>query len=269
MYTKCGMEKARCVFDGMPEKYTVSWGNMIQEYASNGLPKEAIDLFFQMQKENLKRDCNAMVGVLSACAIDEGRRYFNNTTRVFSLTPTIEHYGCMVELLGCTALLDEAYELSKSMSVDANCSVWGSMGGRRLHRNTQLAELVLKQIIELEPWNSAHYVLLSNIYSASHKWDEGSRYQITNESARDEENPGLQLDRRIESSRLCSDHRFRILLGHRRGRKGAFPWLSSEKLAVAFGLISTAPTDTNRVVNNLRVCRNCHEAIKLVSKITG
>lgn len=60
------MEEARGVFDGMREKDIVSWSSMIQGYASNGLPKEAVDLFFQMQKENLKPDCYAMVGMLSA-----------------------------------------------------------------------------------------------------------------------------------------------------------------------------------------------------------
>lgn len=143
MYTKCGMEKARCVFDGMPEKDTVSRGNMIQEYASMGFLKRQYTSSFKCSSHGRRSFClckfrsarirglaSNLMRVLCVCCdaglVDDGRRYFNNTTSVFSLTPTIEHYGCMVELLGCTCLLNEAYELIKSMSVGANCSVWGA-----------------------------------------------------------------------------------------------------------------------------------------------
>ncbi|CAI0428325.1 unnamed protein product [Linum tenue] len=128
----------------------------------------------------------------------------------------------MVDLLSRAGLLDEAHQLIKSMPMEANAVVWGSLlGGCRLHRDTQLAEHVLKKLVELEPWNAGNYVQLSNIYSA-----------------KDEE-------------------------------KEHFLGCHSEKLAVAFGLISTGPAEVIRVVKNLRVCGDCHEAIKLISKITG
>lgn len=289
MYAKCGnMEKARYAFDGVPVKDIITWSTMIQGYASNGLPKEALDLFFQMQKEKLAPDRYSMVGVLSACArlgalelgdwasklmdieeflsnpvlgtalidmyakcgsmtqaweifkrmkekdvvvwnaaisglamnghvkpafglfgqmeksgilpnantfmgllcgcthvglVNDGRRYFDSMNRVFSLTPTIEHYGCMVDLLARAGLLGDAHQLIKNMPMEANCIVWGALlGGCRLHKDTQLAEYVLKKLIELEPWNSGNYVLLSNIYSASHKWDAAAKIRsIMNE----------------------------------------------------------------------------------------
>ncbi|PQP94181.1 putative pentatricopeptide repeat-containing protein [Prunus yedoensis var. nudiflora] len=404
LYAKCGqMMKARGVFDGMHEKDIVSWSSMILGYASNGLPKEAIDLFFQMQKENLKPDCYAMVGFLSACArlgalelgdwasslidiheffmnpvlgtalidmyakcgsmvqawevfqgmkkrdhvvwnaamsglamnghvkavfglfgqvekngiradgntfmgllcgcshaglVDEGRRYFNNMSSVFSLTPTIEHYGCMVDLLGRAGLLDEAYSLIKTMPMKANSVVWGALlGGCRLHAHIQFAELVLKQLIELEPWNSAHYVLLSNIYSASQKWDEAAytrsrmneqgmkkipgcswievngvvyEFLVGDKSHALSEKIYTKLDELAKELKLAgyvptTDF---VLFDIEEEEKEHFLGCHSEKLAIAFGLISTAPKDTIRVVKNLRVCGDCHEAIKLISKIT-
>ncbi|CAL8165799.1 unnamed protein product [Prunus armeniaca] len=404
LYAKCGqMEKAQGIFDGMLEKDIVSWSSMIQGYASNGLPKEAIDLFFQMQKENLKPDCYAMVGVLSACArlgalelgewasnlmdkheffvnpvlgtalidmyakcgcmiqawevfkgmkkrdhvvwnaamsglamnghvktvfglfgqvekngirpdgntfmgllcgcshaglVDEGRRYFNNMTSAFSLAPTIEHYGCMVDLLSRAGLLDEAYNLIKTMPMKANSVVWGALlGGCRLHRQTQLAELVLKQLIELEPWNSAHYVLLSNIYSASHKWDEAADTRSRMNEQGMKKIPGCswievkgvvheflvgdkshalsekiyakldELAKELKAVGYVPTTDF-VLFDIEEEEKEHFLGCHSEKLAIAFGLISTAPKDTIRVVKNLRVCGDCHEAIKLISKIT-
>ncbi|XP_024189451.1 putative pentatricopeptide repeat-containing protein At3g08820 [Rosa chinensis] len=405
LYAKCGnMEKARLVFDGIAEKDIVAWSSMIQGYASNGLPKEAVDLFFQMQKENLKPDCYAMVGVLSACSrlgalelgewasnlvdrneifmnpvlgtalidmyakcgsmvqawevfkgmkkkdhvvwnaamsglamnghvkavfglfgqvekygfrangntfmgllcgcshaglVDEGRRYFNNMTRVYSLTPTIEHYGCMVDLLGRAGLLDEAYQLIESMPMKANSVVWGALlGGCRLHRDTQLAELALKQLIELEPWNSAHYVLLSNVYSASQKWDEAANIRSRMNEQGLQKIPGcswievngvvhefLVGDKSHELSdkiyakldELAKDLKAAgyvpttdfVLFDIEEEEKQHFLGCHSEKLAIAFALIATAPQDTIRVSKNLRVCGDCHQAIKLISKITG
>ncbi|KAK2424776.1 Tetratricopeptide repeat (TPR) superfamily protein [Trifolium repens] len=405
MYAKCGsMEEARCVFDGMVEKDVVCWSAMIQGYAYNGLPREALELFFEMRKVNVRPDCFAMVGVLSSCArlgalelgnwakslmddeeflsnpvlgtslidfyakcgsmeealgvyktmkekdrvvfnavisglsmyghfgaafgvfsqmgksgiwpdentfvgllcacthaglVDDGRRYFNSMSRVFSVTPTIEHYGCMVDLLGRAGLLVEAHNLIKGMPMKANAIVWGALlGGCRLHRETQLAEHVLKQLIELEPWNSGHYVLLSNIYSASRRWDEAEKIRSTLNEKGMQKLPGyswVEVDgvvheflvgdtshpisqkiyEKLES--LFKDLREAgynpttefVLFDVEEEEKEYFLGCHSEKLAVAFALISTGAEDVIRVVKNLRVCGDCHEAIKLISKVTG
>ena len=405
MYAKCGnMEKARSVFDGMPEKDIVSWGAMIQGYALNGLPKEAIDLFLQMQRENVKPDCYTVVGVLSACArlgalelgewvsglvdrneflynpvlgtalidlyakcgsmsrawevfkgmkekdrvvwnaiisglamngyvkisfglfgqveklgikpdgntfigllcgcthaglVDEGRRYFNSMYRFFSLTPSIEHYGCMVDLLGRAGLLDEAHQLIRNMPMEANAIVWGALlGACRIHRDSQLAELVLKQLIELEPWNSGNYVLLSNIYSANLKWDEAAKVRLSMNEKRIQKPPGCswievdgivheflvgdkyhplsekiyakldELTKKMKVAGYVPTTDF-VLFDIEEEEKEHFLGCHSEKLAIAFGLISATPTAVIRVVKNLRVCGDCHMAIKLISSITG
>ncbi|KAF3448020.1 hypothetical protein FNV43_RR08728 [Rhamnella rubrinervis] len=405
MYSKCGnMEKARCVFDGMPVKDIVSWSSMIQGYASNGLPKEALDLFYKMLKENTKPDCYAMVGVLSACArlgalelgewasslmdrneflsnpvlgtalidmyakcgsmvqawevfkgmkdkdlvvwnaamsglamnghiqaafglfgqleksgiqpsgntfmgllcacthaglVGDGRRYFNSMNRIFSFSPTIEHYGCMVDLLGRAGLLDEAHRLIKSMPMEANAVVWGGLlGGCRLHRDTQLAEVVLKKLIELEPWSSGNYVLLSNIYSASQKWDEAVNIRSKMNDQGIKKIPGCswvevdgvvheflvgdkshplaekiyvkldELGKELKAAGYVPTTEF-VLFDIEEEEKEQFLGYHSEKLAIAFGLIATSSKDVIRVVKNLRVCGDCHEAIKLISKITG
>ncbi|CBI18084.3 unnamed protein product, partial [Vitis vinifera] len=307
MYAKCGnMEKARSVFDGMPEKDIVSWGAMIQGYALNGLPKEAIDLFLQMQRENklgIKPDGNTFIGLLCGCThaglVDEGRRYFNSMYRFFSLTPSIEHYGCMVDLLGRAGLLDEAHQLIRNMPMEANAIVWGALlGACRIHRDTQLAELALKQLIELEPWNSGNYVLLSNIYSANLKWDEAAKVRLSMNEKRIQKPPGCswievdgivheflvgdkyhplsekiyakldELTKKMKVAGYVPTTDF-VLFDIEEEEKEHFLGCHSEKLAIAFGLISATPTAVIRVVKNLRVCGDCHMAIKLISSITG
>ncbi|KAG5253495.1 hypothetical protein IMY05_001G0115700 [Salix suchowensis] len=158
----------------------VVWNAAISGLAMSGHVKDAFGLFGQMEKSGIKPDRNTFVGLLCACThaglVDEGRQYFNSMERVFKLTPEIEHYGCMVDLLGRAGCLDEAHQLIKGMPIEANAIVWGALlGGCRLHRDTQLGEVVLKQLIALEPWHSGNYVLLSNIYSASHKWEDAAK----------------------------------------------------------------------------------------------
>ncbi|XP_022144577.1 putative pentatricopeptide repeat-containing protein At3g08820 [Momordica charantia] len=405
MYVKCGnMERANLIFHAMPEKDIVSWSTMIQGYAFNGLPKQALDLFFQMHSQNLKPDCYAMVGVLSACArlgaldlgnwastlmdrheflsnpvlgtalidmytkcgsvaraweifqamekkdrvvwnammvglsmnghakavfslfslvekhgiqpdentfigllcgcthggfVNEGRQYFDSMKRVFSLTPSIEHYGCMVDLLGRAGFLGEAQQLINSMPMKPNAVVWGALlGGCRLHRDTHLAEQVLMKLIELEPWNSGNYVLLSNIYSASHRWEEAEKIRSTMKEHRIQKIRGCswievdgivhqflvgdkshsfsekiyakldELSRELKEAGHMPTTEF-VLFDIEEEEKEHFLGCHSEKLAVAFGLISFPKNHIIRVVKNLRVCGDCHEAIKLISKITG
>ncbi|KAJ6913345.1 hypothetical protein NC651_015764 [Populus alba x Populus x berolinensis] len=284
-YVKCGnMERACSVFDGMLEKDIVSWSSMIQGYASNGLPKEALDLFFKMlnEKSGIEPDGNTFVGLLCACThaglVDEGRQYFNSMERVFTLTPEIEHYGCMVDLLGRAGFLDEAHQLVKSMPMEANAIVWGALlGGCRLHRDTQLVE---------------------DIYSASHKWDDAAKIRSIMSERGIKKVPGyswIEVDGVVheflvgDTSHPLSEKIYAklgelvkglkaegyvpttdyVLFDIEEEEKEHFIGCHSEKLAIAFGLISTAPNDKIRVVKNLRVCGDCHEAIKHISRFTG
>nr|UPT48596.1 pentatricopeptide repeat protein AaPPR415 [Agave angustifolia]UPT49900.1 pentatricopeptide repeat protein AaPPR1292 [Agave angustifolia] len=404
LYVKCGcMERARSVFDGMVEKDVVTWSAMIGGYASNGLPREALELFFKMEKENLRPDCFTMVGVLSACArlgalelgyrvsglmdmrefllnpvlgtalidmyskcgstarawavfegmkerdlivwnamitglvmtghqkvsfglfaqmeklgiqpegntfvgllcgcthaglVEDGRRYFKGMSHIYGLTPRIEHYGCMVDLLGRAGLLEEAHQKIKEMPMEANAVVWGALlGGCKMHRDIHLAEHVLKKLIELEPWNSGNYVLLSNIYAANGKWDESAKLRLVMKEKGIQKMPGsswVELNGIVhefhvgDKSHPLTEQIYSKLdeLGKKLKAMGYEPTTEvvlfdiedeekehslghhSEKLAIAFGLICTGPEETIRVVKNLRVCNDCHAAIKLISKIT-
>ncbi|XP_016448504.1 putative pentatricopeptide repeat-containing protein At3g08820 [Nicotiana tabacum] len=404
MYAKCGnLARAREVFDEMVEKDVVSWSAMIQGYAANGLPKEALELFHKMQGENLRPDCYSMVGVLSASAklgalevgesatrlmemdeffsnavlgtalidmyakcgrmfsaweifkqvkvkdrviwnavisglamhghvksafccfgqvekhgmkpdgntfmgllcacthaglVDDGRKYFRSMTHLYSLERNIEHYGCMVDLLGRAGLLDEAHSLIESMPMKANAIIWGALlSGCRLHRDTKLAEHVLKQLIELEPWNSGNYVLLSNIYASNNKWDDSEKIRSTMNERRMQKIPAyswIEIDGIVHEflvgdtyhpisdkiydklSELSKELREAgyvpkteyVLFDIEEEEKEHFVGCHSEKLALAFGLLSTKASDVIRIIKNLRICGDCHTFFKLISKIT-
>eukprot|EP01018_Ginkgo_biloba_P027696 Gb_25126 [translate_table: standard] len=178
MYAKCGcIENARKVFDKMPIRNVVSWSTMIAGYGMHGYGKEAIQLFEQMQYSGTKPNRVTFTGVLSACChaglVHDGYRFFECMSRDYHITPALEHYCCMVDLLGRAGCLIEAQDFVNKMPIEPDAAVWLSLlGACRIHTNVELGELVAEQLFALDPKNAAHYVLLSNIYAAAGRWDD-------------------------------------------------------------------------------------------------
>ncbi|XP_058081141.1 pentatricopeptide repeat-containing protein At2g20540-like [Magnolia sinica] len=178
MYAKGGsLRDARQVFDGMGERSVVSWNAMIAGFAMHGFGEDAVWLFEEMEREGVEPNDITFIGVLTACAyaglIREGRRYFSCMAEEYGITPKVEHYGCMVDLLGRGGYVIEAHELIKSMPISPDAGIWGAlMGACRTHGYLELAEHALICLLELEPWNAGNYVILSNIYAARGRWDD-------------------------------------------------------------------------------------------------
>ncbi|KAM2016791.1 hypothetical protein TB2_046933 [Malus domestica] len=175
MYAKCGnLDLARRVFDMMEEKNEVSW-NIISAYGNHGRLKESLVLFHEMLGNGILPDHVTFLGVLSACgyagAVDDGILYFCSMIEEYGIPARLEHYACMVDLLGRAGHLHEAFEIMKSMPFSPDSGVWGTMlGACRLHGNVELAEEVSRYLFELAPQNSGHYILLSNILADAGKW---------------------------------------------------------------------------------------------------
>jgi hypothetical protein len=124
----------------------------------------------------VKPDGITLLGVILACThgglVDEGKLLFNSITEEFGLKPRIEHYGCMVDLLGRAGLLKEAENLILSMPVEPDAIIWGALlGACSFHGNIELAEIAVDKLMRLEPQNTANLVILSNIYASCGKWD--------------------------------------------------------------------------------------------------
>ncbi|KAL4200620.1 hypothetical protein AMTRI_Chr02g254500 [Amborella trichopoda] len=184
MYAKCGcIEKAVCVFEEMRERDLVTWNVMIGGLAMHGHGLQALAIFRRMREERERPDGITFVGILCACThaglVDEGSRHFHSMTHDYHITPTIEHYGCMVDLLGRAGRLEEALELIKGMPIEVDNVVWSSLlGACRTFGNVIVAEYAIEQLIKIEPTNPANYVLLSNIYAAAGRWKEAARMKV-------------------------------------------------------------------------------------------
>ncbi|KAD5961086.1 hypothetical protein E3N88_12559 [Mikania micrantha] len=176
MYAKCGsLNKALNIFNKMCKKDLVSWNAMIHGLAMHGHGSEALDLFSKMKQEGFAPDKVTFVGVLCACThggyADEGIQYFYTMERDYGIPPEIEHYGCVIDLLGRVGRLQEAFRLVRTMPVEPNVIIWGAiLGACRLYNAVELAQDVLKHLVRLEPQNAGNYSMLSNIYAATGNW---------------------------------------------------------------------------------------------------
>lgn len=302
MYAKCGSVKvARALFERLREKRVVSWNAIITGYAMHGLAVEALDLFEQMRKE-ARPDHITFVGVLSACSrghlLDEGQALYNLMVRDYGINPTVQHYTCMIDLLGHCGQLDEAYDLIRNMSVKPDSGVWGALlNSCKIHGNVELAELALEKLIELEPDDSGNYVILANMYAQSGKWEgvEKLRQVMINKGIKKNiACSWIEVKNKVyaflagDVSHSNSDAIYAELkrlegLMHDAGyapdtgsvfhdveedEKTSMVCCHSERLAIAFGLISTSPGTRLLITKNLRICEDCHVAIKFISKIT-
>jgi pentatricopeptide repeat protein len=160
----------------------VTWTAMLKGYAMHGLGKEALRHFEQMSQAGVEMDQVTLISLLSACThaglVDEGLCYFESMGSVYGVPATVEHYACIVDLLGRAGHLQEAEDFISTMSCEPAASVWVALlGACRIHHNMEMGERIAKQLVELDPGNVASYVLLSNIYAAAGKWDLSANVQ--------------------------------------------------------------------------------------------
>ncbi|KAL6627644.1 hypothetical protein ACP70R_031370 [Stipagrostis hirtigluma subsp. patula] len=181
MYMKCGcIGRAVEVFEGMEQKSVVTWTTLIAGFALHGLGLQAVEMFRRMERENVAPNDVTFLAILSACShiglTDLGRCYFNIMVSQYGIKPRVEHYGCMVDLLGRAGCLTEAQDLVHNMPFKANAAIWGALlAAARTHGDADLGEQALLHLIELEPHNSGNYILLSNIYAEQERWDDVSK----------------------------------------------------------------------------------------------
>jgi pentatricopeptide repeat protein len=305
MYAKAGsLNNSKQVFDLIRNnRDTISWTSMIIALAQHGHGEEAIELFEEMLAVGIKPDHITYVGVLSACThvglVEQGRRYYHLMQDLHKIKPTLSHYACMIDLFGRAGLLQEAHDFIKGMPVEPDVISWGSLlASCKVHKNVELAKVAAERLLLLEPGNSGAYSSLANLYSACGRWKDAAE---TRKSMKDR---GVKKDQGFSWLQVQNKvHVFGVEDGLHPQKDAIYNMMEkiwkeikkmgfipdtesvlhdleqevkeqmlrhhSEKLAIAFGLLSTPENTTLRIMKNLRVCNDCHSAIKFISKLVG
>ncbi|XP_076948869.1 pentatricopeptide repeat-containing protein At3g12770-like [Bidens hawaiensis] len=299
MYAKCGsVDLARKVFDQTKTKDIVVWSSMIVGYGLHGKASEAVNLFELMKQARVCPNDVTFIGLLTACnhagLVEQGWRIFN-CMKDYNIEPRHQHYACVVDLLGRAGCLDRAYDFVKHMPIKPGVSIWGALlSASRIHRHVELGEYSAQNLFSLDPYNTGHYVQLSNLYASVNMWSGVTRVRVLMKErglVKDmgcsmiEINGKLHVFRMGDVSHPRSDEIFKE---HKRldarlkeaglvaDTESALHDLSyedkeesicnhSERLAIVYGLMCTPSGTTLRITKNLRACVNCHAAIKLIS----
>ncbi|GLT52036.1 hypothetical protein SLA2020_253990 [Shorea laevis] len=181
MFSKRGdLEKAPEVFYSVEKGDVFVWRAMIAGLAMHVRGRAAIDLFFKMQEAKVKPNSATFTNLLCACShtglVQEGQLFFNQMEPVYGVPPESQHYACPVDLLGCAGLLKEAVEVIEKIPIVPGDSIWGALlGVSKIHGNVEIAEQSSSRLLDLDPENHAPYVLLSNVYAKMGKWDSLSK----------------------------------------------------------------------------------------------
>ncbi|KAF5198786.1 Pentatricopeptide repeat-containing protein [Thalictrum thalictroides] len=302
MYAKCGcVEGSIQAFNETRKKSVDTWNAMISGLAANGKSLKAIEHFSKMESARIRPNAITFSSVLNACShgglVEDGSTFFRKMTDVYGIKPDIVHYGCMIDLFGRAGMFDKAEEMIGTMPMKPDAVIWKALlGACRIHRNLELGEKAGTELINLAPDDHASYVLLSNIYAMANNWSGVHRVRKTMWERGIKKPPGcssIELDgvvhefvvgdtthsQKEDIYKMLDEMREKVeLSGYKPKTEQVLLDIEeedvkqssldhhSEKLAVAFGFISTSPKTIIRVVKNLRVCSDCHSVMKLLSK---
>ncbi|PON36155.1 DYW domain containing protein [Parasponia andersonii] len=301
MYAKNGsIEQAQMFFDSLTEKDVAAWNVLIAGYGTNGHGNKALELFEEMYRLWLKPDGFTFIGVLMACShaglVKEGLMYFKEMQDLYGIEPKLEHYACVVDMLARAGQLEEALRLISEMPEEPDARIWSSLlSSCRSHGDLNMGTKIAERLLELEPEKAENYVLVSNLYAGSGKWDDVRRVRQRMKELGLQKDAGrswIELEGKVHSfiagdNLLLESREIRETwksleekitdLGYRPNTSCVLHELEeeekierlrghSEKLAISFGLLKTSKGSTIRVCKNLRICLDCHNAAKFISK---
>ncbi|GKA27757.1 pentatricopeptide repeat-containing protein [Tanacetum coccineum] len=237
--------------------------------------------------------------------VKEGESIFYKMVQDHGFEPLPEHYACMVDLYGRAGELQKALDFINTMSVEPGPAIWGALlSACKTHKNTDLARLASDKLFELDPENVGYHVLLSNIYTAEQNYHEAASVRQVVRNRNLAKTPGstlIEIDRiphvftsgqqsheqteaiykmlnvwggedafngKMTEADFPTDTKWTACNDVEEEEKELMVKVHSEKLAIAFGLLNTENGSEIRIIKNLRVCLDCHNFTKFVSKIT-
>ncbi|CAO2171378.1 unnamed protein product [Urochloa humidicola] len=292
MYAKCGsMEDAKKLFSSMDHKNLSSWNTMLSGFVHNGHGEEAIDFFDQFKQTGDKPDSVMFTHIFLACGIlgsvDEGMLNFESMQKDFGITPTMEHYASIVSMLGQSGYIAEAHEFVERMPVEPSIEVWENlMNMCRLNGFLELGDCCAQIIERLDSSRLNEQskmglfpVGASDLAKEKEKKKASvaeARSKVHEYRAGDRSHPDTPkiyeelryLSAHMKEAGYIADTRFVLHDVDQETKEDAL-LAHSERLAISYGLMTSAARSPIRVIKNLRSCGDCHTAFKIISKLVG
>ncbi|XP_024540201.1 pentatricopeptide repeat-containing protein At4g02750 [Selaginella moellendorffii] len=304
MFGRCGsVEESSSAFQEMLQRDAVSWSIMISAFAHNGHGAEALETFLAMNLDGQTPDELTFVSILSVCAhaglLRDARGHLVDMVGDYALVPGLDHYVCLVDLLCRSGRLGAAEELVETMPYEPHGSAWLTLlAACKMQGDLKRGARVGKSFLATDPDTSAPYALLSSIYAEAKRVNEmrivrkameergikkqaGCSYievhdrvhefkagEVSHPRHRDILYELMQIQRKMVEAGCVRDTRL-VSYDLEEEEKENLLTYHSEKLAIGLGLVTTRPGTELRVVKNLRVCSDCHTAIKFISRICG
>ncbi|KAI5347121.1 hypothetical protein L3X38_015000 [Prunus dulcis] len=289
LYGKCGCtDDAYRAFKGISEPDIVSWNGLISGLASTGHISSALSTFDDMRLAGFKPDSITFLLVLFACShgglVELGLEHFQSMREKHEIAPQLDHYACLVDLLGRAGRLEDAMEVIMTMPFKPDALIYKTLlGACKSHRNIALGEYVARQGIELDPSDPAFYVLLANLYEESGQPDLAKSTRRVMRERGLKKNPGqcwMEIRNKVHlfnagdrsHPQINEIHeKVESLITELKNRGNLYQDYEdssyhSEKLAVAFGLLRTPRNASVRISKNMRICSECHNFIMLVTQ---
>ncbi|MED6163279.1 hypothetical protein PIB30_078336 [Stylosanthes scabra] len=154
-YSKCGsLADAQRSFLSIFSPNVAAWTALINGYAYHGLD---LRQFY------------------SSTQFDEGLRIFHSMEELYKVIPSIEHYTCVVDLLGRSGYVREAEEFIRKMPIEADGVIWGAL----LHacwfwKDMEVGEKAAEKLFSLALNPTVPLVILSNMYAVLGRWRQKS-----------------------------------------------------------------------------------------------
>lgn len=275
MYGKCAsMTDAQRVFDHIPDRNMDSWHLMINGYADNGLGDDGLQLFEQMRELGFKPNSQTFLAVFSACASadaeEEAFIHFESMKNEYGINPEIEHYLGILGVFGKRGHLNEAEEYIQKLPFEPTVAFWETLRDyARIHGDIDLEDRAKELIVSIDPSKAVADKIPT---PPPKKLTAISMLDGKNRSS-EFRNPTLYKDdekhkARTKEAGYVPDTKYVLHDIDQEAKEQALLY-HSERLAIAYGLISTPARHPLRIIKNLRICGDCHNAIKLISKIVG
>ncbi|KAK4378430.1 hypothetical protein RND71_000292 [Anisodus tanguticus] len=275
MYSKCGsMIDARRVFDHMRDRNMESWHLMINGYALNGSGDDGLALYDQMRELGMKPNEETFLYVFEACAsadaIDEAFMHFESMKTEYGIAPQVEHYLGLMGVLGKCGHLAEAEEYISKLPFEPTAVVWEAlMNYARIHGDIDLEDRAEELMVGLDPSKA----VANKIPTPPPKKQLAINMLEGRNRVAEFRNPTLfkddeKLRAAMKEQAYVPDTRYVLHDIDQEAKEQALLY-HSERLAIAYGLISTPARTPLRIIKNLRVCGDCHNAIKIMSRIVG